>query len=53
MEFIEEHEVGYTARSLDELSIRERMKIEETTVKRILGAILMYCVLMVLFGTFL
>ncbi len=42
-------EIGKEAKELDQKSILERIKIEKRSIKRIIGALLIYCFTMILF----
>lgn len=53
MDLIEQHEIGYTARLIDDLPIKKRMKMREATMKKIVEAIILYFMIMMLFSTLL
>jgi len=46
-------EIGKEAKELDQKSISERIKIEKRSIKRIVGALLIYCFTITLFYFFL
>jgi len=46
-------EIGKEAKELDQKSILERIKIEKSSIKKIIGVLLIYCFTMTLFYFFL
>ncbi|MFX0043460.1 MAG: hypothetical protein ACFE8L_11165 [Candidatus Hodarchaeota archaeon] len=46
-------EIGIEAKELDNKHISERIKIEKSTFKKIVGALLIYLITMVVFSIFL
>lgn len=49
----EQKNIGYKARLLDEMSLKERLKIEGRSVKKIVVALIIYACIMTFFMTFL
>lgn len=48
-----EWKIGEQAKKMDEKSIKERMKIERSSLKKILGALVIYFVVMGIFALIL
>lgn len=46
-------EIGKKAKEMDEKSINERMKLKKRSIKRIIGALIIYFITMFLFYIFL
>jgi hypothetical protein len=46
-------EIGKEAKELDQKSIVERIKIEKRSIKKIIGALFIYSIIMILFSFFL
>ena len=45
-----EYKIGEEAREIDNLSMKERMKISKTSIYKFFGAIMIYFVIMILFS---
>jgi hypothetical protein len=46
-------EIGIEAQELDKKSISERMKVERSSIKKFIGALMIYSLFMVLFYFFI